>query len=132
MSDEMSVVAEVAKKRILELEESIATLQSQIEELTALEKEKSDELNAWIRILTTAEPDNHVTPRILYGAGMAAVRQAINIAGKNGVTSKELSEYLDRTKIAVGSSFVGNALSRLKKKGEIYQVGERYFSDETR
>jgi len=62
-----------------------------------------------------------------YGSKMVLVRQLLSVAASEGVTPKELGVLLGNTGAKVSSSFAGNALHKMKGRGEVVFHAGRYY-----
>jgi len=138
-------LTEIAKERLKKLEEETVEIQAEHRILMAREVDILQQMNAWRVILTREmlgpeasgvadrlEADlNEIVGGIssqenigleVYGSREKAARTLLYEAGHRGMSPKELTDAIHRLGIEVSSSFGGNFLFRMRKKGDVIRL----------
>jgi len=62
-----------------------------------------------------------------YGSKTAVVRLYMEWRGKTGVTTGDVTAHMAERNIKVGANFANNTLFKMKQRGEVVQLGRRYY-----
>jgi hypothetical protein len=146
---QLAELAQLAQEVIATLENEILSCREQMQVLMETNAGKLRLLEAWKVILQSRESDfkqlgenlqelslaqANELPQLptalgdeAYGSKMALVRQLLNVAASKGVTPKELGSLLENTGTKVSTSFAGNALHKMKGRGEVVFHRGRYY-----
>jgi hypothetical protein len=148
-------VMEMAQKMIAQLEAEIELRRKEIRGLLDLETKNQTQLKAW-QMLLEAEDDHEAKKQVEEGLDeefdsegyttnnveqlltwnekykartkISFVYDYLKLAGREGLTPKELTQQLQRgTSDPINPSFAGNALFKLKERGEAIVADGRYI-----